>query len=360
MSTVHVLTNNSCPNSRAFNCPLLAARGAFRAKGVELKFHYRISPALFTGSHLWVNSNFFRPWWRSDRTGLFAFLDQARAAGTKIFWFDTTDSTWSTQFPVLPKVDLYLKSQLFADLGQYHVKYRSGRVFTDYFDQLYQSGEDAFDYELPDPGLLQEKARLSWNTCFENYTESRYGWAARLRQRLRPHLPLPEHFAPRFTRPELERPIPLSCRLGTTYSRPSVAAHRRAIIAAMARRGVDCGKLPLDKYFAEMRSAGVGIGPFGVGEITLRDFEIILCGCALVKPDFSHLRTWPELFVPGETCAVHRWDLSDLDETLDKLLSDWPGRVRLARSAQERYQAALSPEGMVRFAARLLEHMGRT
>jgi hypothetical protein len=41
--------------------------------------------------------------------------------------------------------------------------------------------------------------------------------------------------------------------------------------------------------------------PFGWGEINYGDFEGILSGDALVKPAMSHLQTWPELYVEGET-----------------------------------------------------------
>ena len=42
-----------------------------------------------------------------------------------------------------------------------------------------------------------------------------------------------------------------------------------------------------------MRHSRICISPFGYGEICWRDFEAILCGCLVVKPDMSHVETNP-------------------------------------------------------------------
>lgn len=272
----------------------------------------------------------------------------------KICWFDTTDSTWSTQFPVLPHVDWYLKSQIFKDTAFYGKRFRTGRVFTDYFDELYHSGEKDAVYELPDMTLLHEKLGISWNSCFENYKRSRFGLLAKIRQHVRSWIPLSERFRPIFVAPASERPVDVSCRLGFTYDRPSVIAHRRAIAAEAAARGVATGKIPLNAYFDEMSRAKIGVSPFGVGEITLRDYEIILCGCALLKPDMAHLVTWPELFVPGVTFQPHRWDVSDFNDKLDTLLRNPALRTALAEKAAAKYYSALSEKGMKEFVDRIL------
>ena len=37
----------------------------------------------------------------------------------------------------------------------------------------------------------------------------------------------------------------------------------------------------------------VVISAFGLGEIILKDFETFLTGGMLMKPDMSHMETWP-------------------------------------------------------------------
>ena len=321
---------------------------------MELQFHYRSTHKLFDADCIFINSNVFRPWWSTRRNEVFEFLHCARKKGLKIFWFDTTDSTWCTQFAVLHYVDLFLKSQVFSNRKNYLKRYRTGRNFTDYLDELYGSGERETDYELPNETELS-KLRVSWNTCFENYTEKRYGMGERLRQRLRGLFNRPEHFKITFAKPEKKRRHFISCRLGITHTRPSVVAHRQAIMAEIEKMGKSCGRIPLHKYFDELVNSRIGIGPFGVGEITLRDFEIIICGCTLVKPDLSHMETWPELFQPGRTYVPHRWDLSDLNEVIVKLLKEQERAIEIATTAQRVYKRALSEEGQEIFVERIIK-----
>ena len=339
---VSILTNNSCPNSRAFNCPIFAAKNELRQKGFELKFHYHeMDKRLFNADAIMINSNVFRPLWKSKPSGIFRFLDIAKSHKLKVLWFDTTDSTWVTQFTVLPHVDLFLKSQILADQSKYLKNYRTGRIYTDYFDKLYKSGEKLADISCPADNAkeLRSKLRISWNTCLENYTESRLGLIGRISQKLRPLIGTPGGIKIKFTPPSTPRDIDISCRLGTTYDRPSVTAHREAVIDIMRKAGVSCGKLPLARYFAEMRRAKVGIGPFGVGEFTLRDYEIIICGCALVKPDMSHLAHLAGAVRARSDFRSAQMGISPISaETVESLIADSDRRVSMGRGRAGRLQ----------------------
>lgn len=353
---VNIFTNNSCPNSQAFNCPLLVTQNIFRNRGVELQFHYRSTHKLFDADCIFINSNVFRPWWPTRKNEIFEFLHSARKKGLKIFWFDTTDSTWCTQFAVLHYVDLFLKSQVFSNRKNYLKRYRTGRIFTDYLDELYGSGEREKDYELPNETELS-KLRVSWNTCFENYTEKRYGMGERLRQRLRGLFNSPEHFKITFTKPEKKRKHSISCRLGIMHTSPTVVAHRQAIMAEIEKMGKSCGKIPMHKYFDELRNSRVVISPFGWGEICYRDFETIIAGATLLKPDCDHMETWPELFQPGRTYVPHRWDLSDFNEVIAKLLKEQERAIEIAITAQRVYKRALSEEGQEIFVERVIKYL---
>lgn len=357
---ISVLTNNSCPNSRAFNYPLLAVRRHLSDNDYDLKFYFKLSKneKIFDADFLFVNSNVFRPYWRSKKDEIFKLLESAKKKGLKIFWFDTTDSTWCTQFEVLPYVNLFLKNQVLEDLEKYLTPFRTGRIYTDYFDKIYKSGEDELHYPLPGKKDLS-KMKISWNTCFENYTEKRFGYPARFKQRLRSftYKILHEKVDIRFTPPTAPKDIDVSCRIGLAHSRHSVVAHRRAIAEILRWKNINCGKIPLGKYFRELRNSKIAVSPFGVGEITLRDFEIIICGAALIKPDMNHMKTWPDFFVPYQTFVPHKWDLSDLSEKIDMLLDDSDFRLNLAAHAQNVYRKAVSAEGLNIFAKRILDYL---
>ncbi len=304
---------------------------------------------------LFINSNVFRPFWAKNKDKIFCFLEAMAKKKTKILWFDTTDSAWCTQFEVMPYVNLFLKSQVYADKKQYLKPFRTGRIFTDYFDDLYKTGEKEESYPLPQKDDLN-KLRISWNTCFENYTESRFNIASKIKRKLRPFLSsiIREKMSIQFTPPNIDRRIKISCRLGLSHSRPSVVAHRKAVIKIIGEMNVPASKISLSKYFHELRNSQIGVGPFGVGEITLRDYEIIICGATLLKPDMSHLETWPDLFQENKTFISHKWDLSDMSDKITMLVNNPDRRIHLALEAQKVYKDAVSPEGLANFADRLI------
>jgi hypothetical protein len=119
-----------------------------------------------------------------------------------------------------------------------------------------------------------------------------------------------------------------------------VLHHRSRIREVLARDlGLDTRPLPREEYLEELRAARVGVSPFGYGEVCFRDFEIILAGAALLKPDMSHLETWPPLYAAGETYAAHLWDVSDLGQTVKDLLAGdrWREIAAGAQSVYRRY-----------------------
>lgn len=358
MTIIKIFTNFSCPNSRAYNFPLLLTQGILKDFGYKLHFELNLKPNYC--DFAFINSNVFRCFWQSKKSEIFNFLEKLRLMKAKIIWFDTTDSTWCTQFEVMPYVDRFLKAQLFIDKNLYLKSFRTGRIFTDYFDNLYNSGEREVHY----PSAKKEdipKMGLSWNSCFENYSEKRYSLLKKVRNLLGRFTTAfsPKDIKVQFTSPLLDRRIPVSCRIGTSHSRPSVTAHRRAVMKILAAKGVDFEKIPLHRYFEELRKSQISISPFGVGEITLRDYESIICGAALLKPDMSHMETWPELFSSDassktQTYMPFRWDLSDLEEQIDALLKNPEKRYELAENAQNIYAHHLSQDGMNEFAQRLI------
>jgi hypothetical protein len=92
-------------------------------------------------------------------------------------------------------------------------------------------------------------------------------------------------------------------------------------------------RVPRDEYYREMRTSKIYISPFGYGEICWRDFEAILCGCLLVKPDMRHVETNPDIFISNQTYVPVRWDFSDLEEKCSFYLEHGGERQRIVDRA---------------------------
>lgn len=100
-------------------------------------------------------------------------------------------------------------------------------------------------------------------------------------------------------------------------------------------------------YREEMLASRICVSPFGYGEICYRDFEAILSGCVLVKPDMSHVECFPDVFVPGVTYMPVKWDYSDLAEVIRQLMAAPELRESLRANARACLDAALSGTAVV-------------
>jgi hypothetical protein len=102
------------------------------------------------------------------------------------------------------------------------------------------------------------------------------------------------------------------------------------------------------RFLAELRRSKICFSPFGYGEVCWRDYEAVMSGAAVLKPDMSHIETDPDIFVAWETYAPVAWDLSDFRDVVDRLLSDNALRERIVLNAYRTVQRWLKSDGFAR------------
>ena len=97
-------------------------------------------------------------------------------------------------------------------------------------------------------------------------------------------------------------------------------------------------KLDFTTYIEKLRQSKICISPFGMGELCFRDFESMLCGTILLKPDQSIIETSPDMYVEGETyigCSVI-WD--DLEEKINYIFDNFHElNQKLTYNIRQRY-----------------------
>lgn len=337
---VHVLTAGfGSPNGRAFLMPLILHERALRDAGIPISFFYAHSPGLTDCDVLVVDSKYHSPRWATESDAVMeefqAFREQVRC----VIFVDILDSAgWDHARP-LPLVTLYCKAQLLRDRERYLKPMYGYRIFSDYYHREHDIAdqEPVWSEPVADPADL-EKMTVSWNSALADYSWlGPYWMAAFHRLPVSALLQFPKSFRP----PDAERVKETSCRIGVRYLRHSVSFQRERLSEILCNR-LDTGKLSRRRYLNELRTSKIAISPFGLGEITLRDFEIFMCGALLLKPDMSPLETWPDLYRDSETMIGHRWDLSDLEEKLDTILTDYPAYLDIAAEGQARYRKHLS------------------
>jgi len=86
-------------------------------------------------------------------------------------------------------------------------------------------------------------------------------------------------------------------------------------------------------YRQEMARSKICVGPFGYGEVCYRDYEAVIFGCLLVKPDMGHAQAYPDIFRANETYVPIAWDYSDLEEKLVYYLNRPEEVRRMTRNA---------------------------
>jgi len=246
--------------------------------------------------------------------------------GARLVYFDGDDDS-AVQWPALLDLcDLYVKKHRFIDAAAYARRFIGRNNLTDFVARTSGrsfAADPVPESEVVDPAAL-EKLHCGWNIALDDKIAA-----------------LPPH------PPEGERTIDIC---GRVHVAPEswLRGLRAPAIAALEALPADWtvavpqGRVPQQAYYEEMRAARICVSPFGYGEICWRDFEAILCGCLLVKPDMSHIRTAPDLFVAGETYVPVAWDYSDLEAACAPYLADEGARLAIARRAQRRLIDSLS------------------
>ncbi|WP_323037154.1 glycosyltransferase [Pararhodobacter sp.] len=249
---------------------------------------------------------------------LFRLIERLKAEnpGAKIGcldWFAPTDLRNAARMN--PLVDLYIKKHVLRDRAQYGKPTRGDTNLTDAYNRRFGFEEPEQCFEIP-AGFM-EKLLIG------------------------PSFATAPGILPALTGsrpPVTDRPFDLHGRfaVGGTPWYQAMRAEAEDALTHIADLAVLKGEgVPLPRFMVEMRRSKIGFSPFGYGEVCWRDYESVMAGAVLLKPDMSHLETNPDIFVPWETYVPLKWDLSDFDETVRALVADEPTRERIARQAFE-------------------------
>ena len=114
------------------------------------------------------------------------------------------------------------------------------------------------------------------------------------------------------------------------YSWLAVTAHRtqayRAAATLTGRRAiVGRGQVfGAEDYFRLMHESRIVLSPLGYGEMNWKDFEAVLAGAVIVKPDVSHAKlALFDLYAPGGdgtvSCAM---DFSNLPQVVENVMDE--------------------------------------
>ncbi len=361
MINIHVLTIDNNPNSFSFVFPLFINRNALRERGLKVKIFYSIKEGLYDGDVVFIDNKFFKHWWKNP-IDIYNFLKDAKRRTGTVLWFDTSDSTGTPQFEVLPYVDGYYKNQILKDVKLYFNNYYRSRIFSDYYHKKFNISDTVeTGRESPLDSQYLDKIHVSWNPGLNDHGlyGNSYSLQGNVASRLRRYSFYNLKYSARFSRVRNKRHVDLAARLGFSHPRNFVIFHREMLKNHLKTFNVDTSFINHISYYKELKDTRISISPFGLGEITYRDFETIICGALLLKPDMDHVDTWPNIYKENETYVKCNWDFSDLHDKVGDLLANPKKLQNIAMEAQRNYRYYLFGAGRYDFCDRINEIVER-
>lgn len=244
---------------------------------------------------------------------LFAALKSRSPSAKVIFldWYAPTDLRLASMLD--RHVDLYVKKHVFRDRSRYGQTTRGDTNLCDYYGTLYGMPDAPVTFPIPSGFLRKLVIGPSFFT------------AATM---------LP-HFHGRSAPAMLPRRFDVHARLGGSGGGWYQTMREQAVRAVSGLEGavLTGAGVRQPRYLRELRATRLCFSPFGYGEVCWRDYEAVMCGSVLVKPDMSHVETSPDIFLPGDTYLPVAWDFSDLQEKVQYALRSESELNRMAQRA---------------------------
>jgi len=318
----------------------------FNENGISVKYYNdHLDKDLSESDFLIIHSRYFDRGkniyngLRQDQESLINYLTEIRRTTAKLIWFDAADSSGSSDFSIIPYVDVFLKKQVLKDLKYY----TNPSANNDLRIWLNESGKKKTNYPFQAcPADQLHKIRLGWNIGLNDYRYFGYK-LSRLSNYLGYGI-----YPLKFSKSNEKRNLDLTFR-GTIHKEinglSTVMQQRNTTLKCLGQLNMNIAAgSPISKlkYWDELRNSKLSVSPYGWGEICYRDFESLIAGALLVKPSMDHLITYPDVFKPFETYIPVSWDMKDLPEVLEYLNTNYTYYKQIAQNGQEIYRKTVS------------------
>ncbi|MGY6521482.1 MAG: hypothetical protein ACXIUD_07130 [Mongoliitalea sp.] len=261
----------------------------------------------------------------SERLG---FLEMIRKKYFKVIFFEDNAGCEGEFFHFMPYFNLYFKKQLFKDRSLYFNPLYGNKLFTDFYHRKYLI--DDLNRNPENTPLKEEheldKLRLAWNLGLGKFhLQSRINKIHHFKKLFKIGGPKLISWTLGKFPFEKECPSPdleiCHARFKANPKRGIIDFQRKLLIDTISNDSrFLTGTIPKEKYFEEIKRVKLVLSPFGYGEICFRDFEAILNGAVLIKPDMSHIQTFPDIYLPNKTYIPIYWDGSNLINTVSEIL----------------------------------------
>ena len=276
---------------------------------------------------------------------------------SKIIYFDDSASPSMIDFDILSNVDSYWKRSLFKNQNLYFQKMYGGRLFSDYYHKNFKVIDNQIYFnKIANNKTNFDKIKIAWNIGIGVYPLKEIGifnnFSPFVRRFISGVSILPSiKFLYKFTdyswskmKKNLLKPINIkkkilkvSARFSSNEYTNSIGFQRSLVLNKIKNNNLFLeGKIAKKKFVNETYKVFGTFSAFGWGEICYRDFEASLGGSLLIKPDMSHLLTWPNIYNDKMYCSID-WDLENLEKIQDFFDNPIKAEKAVNRSREEYY-----------------------
>ena len=318
------------PNVRSFLYPFIL----FDRYLIKNNIHCQINPIKNkTYDLIFIESNFFGREWAVNSERVLESIYKLKKNCGKIIYFDLSDSTTLLHPKALDLVDLYCKGQILKNKNLYKNRFYGRRIYTDYCHRKFGivDSKPVYSESVTNTKHL-EKIELSWNSSLSNYS-----LLGKFLNEIYQKLPIKYLLTfPRKKEINNEKKKDIMSRMNLNYERNTISWHRKTAIDSI-RNEVNYQKITTFNYFRELKNSKITISPFGWGEINYRDYEAFIYGSILLKPNMSHINTWPNYYEDEKTTIFFDWSCNDINQKIENILNNYENYEQIAKNAKKRY-----------------------
>lgn len=269
-------------------------------------------------------------------------MKKLREKYDKIFFFNGNAGAGIPRLKLLEYVDLFFNKAIFRDINRYQKDYHGDELYNQYYHDKYKINyQNNKERAVLKNQELADKIKVYWNIGIGDFPKrtliQRGGvWFARRSGNAESAKPF-HHWKNRVAKTHNSEKYNISAQLGL-YNDPFLNFHRERYLPKIKpddRFLTD--SVPQWLYNKQISNSKIVFSPFGWGELCFRDFEAVISGSLLMKPDVSHLDTWPNVFKPDETYVSVDWDGDDILEKAEYWLSHDKERREVIKNASASY-----------------------
>jgi hypothetical protein len=265
--------------------------------------------------------------WSTSDTKITQLL-KLREKYRKIAFFEDNASSESELLGILPSIDLLYKRTVYVDKTNYQKEFSENRIFSEFYKDKFNLDSSQNEASYPRIQNIEDlkKIKLAWNIGFGTFplSKNRNKVSSLLYKYLGPNslniLPKKDYFRKGLPTPTIKR-----CQARFDFKGyGKLVGYQRELFLKIIDGNPNflTGRISPNEYNKEIKLVSAILSPFGWGEVCFRDFEAIFSGAVLVKPDMSHLETYPNIFQNDISYLPINWDGSDLKEKVQMLFLD--------------------------------------